>query len=488
MTLNPTKLLLSFAIALAVTGCSVQPVKMDAEQHREQISTGLQALFEQQEVVSTPISLAEAIARAIKYNLDRRVKLMEQSLADRTLEGADIALLPELVTNAGYSSRNNYNASSSVSLSSGNESLEPSYSTEKSYATANISLVWNILDFGVSYVQAQQDADRVLIARERRRKVTQNIAQDVRYAYWRAVAAQHLLPQMDQALVQVKQALADSHKAVSSSASAPIKQLNYQRALLETQKKLWTLRESFTTARTELATLMNLQPGTEYTLAAGHTYLPEPVLQPDLKKLEVLALEQRPELREENYQYRISVNEVKKSMLRMLPGLEISLGQHYNSNRYLHNDQWGQAGINLSWNLFNLLNHDILVGEAEAAEDVAEARRLSMGMAVLAQLHLAYQRYQVARESYAIARQLREVNDRLYEDTSARVRARNVNPLALIGAESDRMAAQMHQLLAFAELENAYMRINNSAGIDILPQSIDSHDLKTLTEAIAERL
>ena len=34
----------------------------------------------------------------------------------------------------------------------------------------DLGLSWNVLDFGVSYYQSKQNADRLLVAQERRRK------------------------------------------------------------------------------------------------------------------------------------------------------------------------------------------------------------------------------------------------------------------------------------------------------------------------------
>lgn len=483
-------LLVVCAVTVVCGGCAVKPVSITPSEHREKAVSGLEALFVTQDPVSEPVTLSEAIARGIKYNLDHRVRLMEQRLADRTLDNADIALLPQLTAQAGYNARDSFNASSSVALATGRESLQASYATEKQYATAGVALVWNMLDFGVSYVQAHQEADRTLIASERRRKVVQNIAQDVSYAYWRALAAQRLLPKMGRILGQVEQALEDSRSAAGSRANAPLDQLSYQRALLQTQQKLWRLRESFSTAKAELAVLMNLRPGTAYQVVDSTSALSVPAINwfDDLEALEQQALEQRPELREENYLHRISAKEVKKTFLRMLPGVEITVGQQYNDNTYLVDHDWQQLGANLSWNLFNLFNYRAAMAQAEAAQQVADTRRLSVGMAILAQLHLAHQRYQVARARYDIDRQLSDVNDQLHRDTAARVKARQANPLTLIGAQADRLAAQMNELHSFAELYNAYMRVKNSAGIDVLPDTIASYDLEALSNAIAQRL
>lgn len=49
------------------------------------------------EPISAPLTLDEALARALKYNLDRRAKMMEEALALRQLDVSNYDMLPKLV-------------------------------------------------------------------------------------------------------------------------------------------------------------------------------------------------------------------------------------------------------------------------------------------------------------------------------------------------------------------------------------------------------
>src|SRR5690606_12500904 len=128
----------------------------------------------------------------LKYNLDYRLKLMETALAESLNSVATYEMLPALVAGAGYSYRNNDTGGRSIGIEDRIETLRPSTSQERERTLSNLSFSWNVLDFGVSYYRAQQKADQVLMAEERRRKVVQNVLQDVRNSYWRAVGAQRL--------------------------------------------------------------------------------------------------------------------------------------------------------------------------------------------------------------------------------------------------------------------------------------------------------
>jgi len=480
----PVLLLVGF-----VGGCSVTPIKITQEEYKERLDLDLAAMFVDQEPIDGSLSLYEAIARAIKYNLDHRLKLMEDALNRGQLEVARYDMLPELVADAGYHWRNNESGASSKSLESGGvESPGATTSEERIHNTANLTTVWNVLDFGVSYVHAQQQADYVLIVNERRRKVVHNIVQDVRYAYWRAVSAERLLPRMDALLQTAYAALNRAKQMEQLQLKPPMETLNYQKGLLEIIGKMWQLRESLATAKTELSALIDLEPGTEYTLedAAPGEVLPPPVSL-SLDELEQVALNNRPELIEEHYQARIGALEVKKAMLKMLPGLEFSLGGYADSNKYLYNDAWMTAGAGITWNIFKLFSGPAEMELAEARQSVNDLRRLSLGMAILTQVHLAHQRFSIARKNFEVTRDLMAVEMRLQKLHKARQQAETGNELESIRSEAGVLAVEMQRDLGYAELQNAYGQIYTSLGIDPLQDGKEEGDVKTLAAAIEAR-
>lgn len=372
-------------LALAVSGCAVTTQPIDRSVSEQRARDDLRAMFKDQEPLSGPLTLHEAMARAVKYNLESRLKVMEEALSRRQLDLATFDMLPRMALEAGYAGRNNQSASSSQSVLTNTQSLEPSTSQDRDRDVADLTMVWNVLDFGVSYVSAKQQADQRLIVQERRRKVVQTIIQDVRSAYWRAVAAQRLLDRIDALMARVDGARKDSQQMSQQRIGDPVQALGYQRALIEASRQLEEQRRALSLAKTELATLINLPLGTELTLAAPEGY-DVPELKVGLEQLEQQALASRPELREQDYQARISAAETRKAMLRLLPGLEFSAGGHYDSNSFLVNNRWADYGVKVTWNLFNVLSAPAAIDVAKAGEDVNVARRQAMSMAILAQL------------------------------------------------------------------------------------------------------
>ncbi|AOR63732.1 TolC family protein [Pectobacterium wasabiae] len=485
--LKGRKLFSLSAIVLAASGCAVttQPIsKVESGQRSQQDRI---AMFSQQEPVTAPITLYDAMARALKYNLESRLKVMEYALSQQQVELARYDMLPKLAASAGYVGRNNMSASSSRSVETGRTSLEPSTSQDRDREVADLTMVWNVLDFGVSYVTAQQKSDQRWIAEERKRKVVHTILQDVRSAYWRAVAAERLLGQIDSLIARVNAARDASERMSSQQIGDPIEALSYRRALIDATRQLEEQRRALSLAKTELATLMNLPLDTAYKLAlpqSGDEVVPQ--LNVDVRVLEETALVSRPELREQDYQVRIHAAETRKALLRMLPGVEISAGGHYDSNSFLVNNSWADVGVKATWNLFNLLSGPAARKVAQANESVSEVQRQAMSLAIMAQLYIARANFNEAQRQYKTSAELRDLDTQIVEQLRNRYKANSIGELQLIQGELNALNASLRQDLAYAELRNTYGQIFSTIGLDLLPKSLPSNSLVDISQSLRQ--
>ncbi|WNW12302.1 TolC family protein [Pseudomonas sp. DTU_2021_1001937_2_SI_NGA_ILE_001] len=473
-------------LALVVSGCAVTSQPIDRSVSEQRAKSDLYEMYKDQEALNGPLTLHQAMARAVKYNLEARLKVMEEALAHRQLDLASYDMLPRMALSAGYAGRSNVSASSSESVQTGTQSLEPSTSQDRNRRVADLTMVWNVLDFGVSYISAKQQGDQRLIVQERRRKVVNTIVQDVRSAYWRAVAAERLLKQIDSLMARVDQARDNSQRMSDQRIGDPVQALSYQRSLIQATRQLEEQRKALSLAKTELATLINLAPGTSFTLATSDDYsIPE--LKVDLGVLENEALATRPELREQDYQTRISAAETRKAMLRLLPGLEFSAGGHYDSNSFLVNDKWADFGVKVTWNLFNVLSAPAAIDVAKAGEDVAAARRQAMSVAVLAQLYVAKANYQEALRQFKTSQQLANIDGQIVGQLRSRHQAAGIGELELIQGELNTLQADLRRDLAYADLRNAYGQIFASAGLDPLPAQLSSTEVQAIAGALASQ-
>ena len=479
---------LSALIITLFTGCAIQPKAVSQQERQERVASDLQTLFKDVEPIKGDLSLSEAFARALKYNFDYRLRSMEQSMASAQLDLVKYDMLPRLSVAAGYNARNNDAGSRSVDLITGVESNLFSGAQERHRNTNNITLAWNVLDFGVSYVRAQQQAEQVMIAEERKRKVVQNIAQDVRQAYWRAYGAHKAMPRLNELLIRVKAALERSQQMETKRLMPPMQALSYQRALLDLHQQIVTRRQELILAKTELAALINLKPGTDYTLAAGDETALIASMKPmdDLDALDQLALNSRPELREEDYKKRITVLDARKALLSILPGIELNLGANHDSNKYMYKNSWSEASANVSFNLLRAFSYPAMKKAQESQAVLDDTRRVAMAMAVLTQVRLSTQRYQEAKADYEVSKHGADVDGRIEQHMRSATKASAESEMELLRTEVKAALSEMQRYVSLANLQTAYARVANSVGADLLPDSPKTDNLQAFAAQLEE--
>ncbi|MEQ8603907.1 MAG: TolC family protein [Marivibrio sp.] len=470
-------------LAAGLAACApVAPEPFTPTDHADRVERDLKTLFLDQTEISGPLTLEEAIARALKYNLDRRLKLMEEAVSVRQLDVANMNLLPDVVANAGYSTRSNSDTTFNEARTS------TSTTSDQTLRTADLTASWNILDFGIGYIRAQQQADLALIVRERRRQVIHNILQDTRAAYWRAAAAERALQSFEPLLEEVRGALEASERQAQEGVGA-LDALIYQRDLLRTMRQLESLRRDMRAARAELAVLMNVHPNSDFELTAAQSGFGEALaINAATDRLEIAALENRSELRSEAYQLRIKQREARAALLQMIPGLNLSAGINYTSDSYKANQRWYDGSLSLTWNIMNLFTGPRNIELAETEQELSEVRRLALSMAVIAQTNIAQLRFAAAQRDFELAQRLADVETRISGQLINQGQAQAGGARQAISGKVEKALADLRRDLAYADLQAAYGRLIASIGADPMVASADGHDLAAVTDAVRRTL
>jgi outer membrane protein TolC len=462
-------------------GCAFVPHPLTDAERTAEASQDMADVFSTQEPLTHALTLEEAFARAMAYNLDERVKWMERQVAQRDFEISRFDLLPKVIATAGASTRDNELASTSVSIANRAITVPPSTSTDRDLRFADLTTSWNILDFWVSYYNSKQQADRVLVAEEQRRRVLQALFQDVRRAFWRAASAQRLNSDVRETIREAQNALEASRKG--ETLRAPIDALRYQKALLDALRDLEFVQQQLAVSKTELAALINLPPGTAYSVAVPRSLKIEGLKLP-VRQMEEVALVRNPDVREASYQVRISVDETHKMLARNLPGINFSYGPNFDSNSFLVNNTWTGGAVRLSANLISILSIPEQLKRGHLAEDTAITRRQALSMATLAKLHIAYQQYLAATKEYRWADQLASVDRRLYQQISNRTETDAQSELERVSARVSAVQSDLRRYRSYAEAQAALGRLYDAVGIDPVPDELASLDIVTLSSAI----
>lgn len=481
--------ILGIFVAATLSGCIVLPEPLSDNARSVRVESDLLKLYANQEPLDGAIDIYEAVARGLKYNVDKRLKEFERNISKRSLRSATLDMLPDLVANAGYSGRDEYRASTSYNFNNQTRSIGASTSEDKERNTASLGFSWNILDFGVSYYRAKQSADKVLIAEERRIKVVQNIVMDIRDAYWRAVAAERVLPQVNAMINRINAATRNSDKAISSGLGQPLKELRYQRTLLQLMSDLVEVRRRLALAKAQLAALINLPPGTSYKLKGpGRSALKVPRVRADIAALQRAALLNRPELREEDYNSKISDVEATIARLKLLPGIDLNAATSFDSNSFLVDNGWSQASASISKNLMDLVRAPRAIRLAKANAELAEVRRQALSMAVLAQLHLSLQRLALASDIFKVSGRTQRVNNRISDILKNQGEALAAAEIEILEAESNRVISLVRYYASYADVQNAYGRVLNSLGSHRFPEDVKNLSVKQLQVSLQSKL
>jgi outer membrane protein TolC len=479
------KIILGVSAAALLAGCSVMPKPFAPSEIATKADRNFATVDANQEPVSGPVDLYEAMARALKYNLDYKVEMMEEALKTRELNLSRYDMLPQLVANAGYAGRNNFSGASSLSLLTRRQSLEPSTSSEKNLYTADLTMSWDVLDFGLSYVRARQKADEALISQERRRKVANRIIEDVRTSYWRSVSAERLLNKLQSLETAVTTTLANSERLAERRMAAPLTALTYQRELVEIQAEVRKLQRELVISKAQLAALMNLKPGTEFSLSLPDRTKVLPEVKYTGEDMMMTALKNRSELREVSYRQRINAKELDAALLSALPSFRGLVGVNVDSNSFLYNNDWFQWGARASWNVLNLFRYPAQKTAVRAQDDVLKQRELALTMAVITQVHVARARFGHLTEELDTASHQMSVQDKIMYQIRSGHRAGVMSQQTLLREEMNTLVAEVKYDIAYAEAQNAYANLFASMGIDDFgPDITGREDVSTLKASL----
>lgn len=441
-----------------------------------------------QEAIGKSITLYEAMARAIKYNREHKLKQMQSALALQKSKKSYYEFLPELTVNAGYTGRSNDSASSSESYFTGQESLEASISEDRNLGTTDISLSWSSLDFSLAYVRSSQESDRYFVAKQAQRKAVQNIISEVRWEWWKALSAQRLLQKIEPFVGRVEEALTESREIENQRLDSPLKPLLYQRSLLDMWRTLEKLRAQLNSSKHRLTSMMGMGYKEKFVLNDPGEMSAIDNITWDIEQMETRALILRPELMQSRYQDRISAEETRAALMGLLPSLNLNAGWNYDSNSYLVHDSWFDYGAQISWNLLNIFKSPVTLRTAEAEERVSRQRRLAVAMTVLMQVHLAKADYLEKERQFAIEEKALYVENRVLEQIVAATQAEAYGNQTLIREELNQLLAEVRYSNAYADLQNSFGRILVSIGVDNIPKNIESMTIQDLADHLAQNV
>ena len=384
--------------------------------------------------ISRPIDMYMAMALALKYNYTRRLASYQENLIKSNINPMT---LPTMAENLGYDNTMNSTAT-----------------------PADLKLSWNLLDISSLYYQNNLAAPEIA-AQEQSRKAINNILQEARSLYWKALAAQRLIPvidDMNEYLVRVVDELnARSNEMMKEGKTPSTNLLLKKRKYLESIQQLAALRKKFDTAQAEFAGFLGFYPSTEIKMAgAEYGNFAIPSMRAKIQQLEWLALTNRPELRAFD-------NITDKSELELvIKDFDDVNNSDYRQDPNYYNRKWSKESNDLAMTVFE----DVRYPGVSTYNSLARQRMTNI---VLNQVYLAWAMYQSAVEEYLLNMSVATTSEDIAEDiTDKEGSNKAVSHLESAKAIIDEAQA----FLAYIDVQEAIGKLYASIGMDAVPSGM----------------
>ncbi len=414
------------------------------------------------EVPDHPLSYDEIVDLALKQNLDLQVKAQEIRIKEELRTGATWKMLPSLMFNLEQYGRNRNTGSFSQSLTN-QPPAPPSISSEQHDTTYDITFTWNILDFGLAYNRAIQEANREKMLKLDYARLQQNLVLEVTRSYWKTQLAARGVDRSERLIKRINeyQEKVRHYNQKGTLAALPSMKLDAQLSKFKVQ--LQDFHRDFVTAKSQLAQFMGLT-NTDFEI------IPYPFEKIDRQlfdwdALEDLALANRPELYGKDVEEKVFKAEVHNAALQLLPGLAPYGQTKFDSNKFLIWNHWLQAGLKITYNVFNLPSTFYDMRAAEAQQELVRKNRVALSLGVITQVQLALLLYDDAIDNYKIAHEYYESEKKLEEQAYLISKVGEFHDGDVLSAESDAFLAEMTAFERYGNLMLTIEQINNSIGM-----------------------
>lgn len=453
---------------LVLSNCAGDYARLDTEKHHEIIQAD-KAYIDTVGEAPGPVelSLDQAMERAIHYNLDARVSALEVLSRQDNITLEELRAFPSATFSAGFQGRSNKGASSSQSIITGTQSLEPSISSQQYRRTMDLGINWNMIDVALAAMQTSSAKDEAVIAQERHSKVLQNIQRDVYSVYWRAYVAQKAQKETRTLFAEAEKQLADIDRAVSQKLLSRSQAAQRRRGLEDSLAGLKRSMEDLALADQELKSLLSYSPDTKLTLTTKpNEYITQAksMLEKDPKALELTALENRPEMRETIAQRNITLRDTQMEMARTFPGLELFYAFNQDSNKFLEDHRWKSFSASIVQSITSLITAPKRIEAARNKETLEEARRISLAAAIVTQVHLARVRLAALTDIYETSQKRVDTAGTLARTMRARKQEGFASGADVLAAELDAQVIKIQSMQDEVQVQEAAAALMNSLG------------------------
>ncbi|MEE4356356.1 MAG: TolC family protein [Desulfococcaceae bacterium] len=464
--------------AVLVLGCLVflggcaNMYQVDLENQRQaNLSEDLELLQARENMsFPDPLTLSDVIRIGLENNLDMRISKIMGEISDDSSLAERLKMLPRLDVNGHLSENSEYSQKWYVDAE-GNKILGNTVSEDKTKKTVDVSLSWNILDFGLSYLRARQAAVSTEIQKMEQLRQAQKLALDISAAFWKTVLAEKELDHIRQIEGEVSQYKDKADEMVGQRRLDPIAAKNIEKQMVELSIAANQLQADISGTRIELCKLMGLPPATRFTLSRAESfqaYLDTLPASEDIepKKIEEIALKNRPELFSADLQEKIQQDEARAVLVSMFPGISFNASWFYDDDQYLVNSDWTNVGVSLAANLLSLPSKYMEWKAKDKSITMVKVQRLMLTAGIITQVHMALHDYRIKEKKFSLYDRSYKITEDLLSMSKERRNAGSLSDTAITQRLLESMVTKLERNRNLVDLLNSYNMLLVTLGLD----------------------
>ncbi|MBN2642936.1 MAG: TolC family protein [Victivallales bacterium] len=463
------KLLFAVVVPAILLGC--QGDDFYRKQREEAAEKHLSEIRRNNVAKDRVFTLSEAIDYALKNNLDLKVHALRESVQNANKYAEALKMLPEANVSLDLTHRNNENASQSIDVNTGDESLDFSRSSRRDNERFNVDIAFSAIDFGVSYLSAVQAQDRFLLEKQLERRASQNLMYDVAKAYFTVAATQDAMEKTTRLLARCAELDKLFDKMVKSGDISPLRLMDERKRFFRVEEALMQFRRRHAEAAAELKSLMGIAPDSNIKVDTAVIKSVDPrILElPNVYFLEKVALRERPELYQLDIQKNIISADASKTILTMFPNVKAFLDFTQDSNPYLYNHSWIEIGLRAAYNIARLPAKIAEYKAFKTEERELEVRTMALSFGVLSQVRVAMKNVDEVYKRYLLDDRIHRSYQDYYKtmEEQFKKRAGNVSQLDLDRTELEAVEAEIIRVQAIGNCYLSYFRLMNAVGLSV---------------------
>lgn len=469
--------ILLLILTVLTTSCSLCTTRDLVKDRSCLAKEDLSCLREDPDLPDKCLTLDDIIEIVLARNLDIAVKEQEWRVQNDVMRAEALTMLPNLLYDVNYSYRNRNTAATGQFLDPTIPTPKPEFSTEQRSYQWDVTLLWNILDFGISYFRAKQECERSLITTLEVERIRQDLILRAVQAYWRAAVAKKAVEIAEPLVKDLTEQRKIMEKEIKDEVYLSKIQTQgrlasfYQREIqlkgfndrTDSSDPTQGYEKEYQNSMVVLAQLMQLPQDYPFDIC-GFDNLDYEVDFGRSFDLDNMAMMCRPELYGRDLEEKIAIDEVYIAILKHFPNLQLFVGNFHDDNKFLVHKQWTSMGTRIAWDLLSwpLHNEEGRIGNDR--QELARENRLLIAQGIISEIRIAEILYEQNKEQFVLTKNFADTNAQIASLSAKENAVGKQSYLELLSKRIDAALAMINALKVYAALQSAVEQVNNAIG------------------------